>query len=259
MVPNLKPRIMKLKKYGVVLRRMTHDDIEMVRNWRNSEFVQQFMNYRDYITPEMQEAWFLKVNNADNYYYIIEYEDDKIGVIHEKNLDRQGTGTTESGIFVATEAYLSTFIPVAASLILIEINFYLLNGKDSFIRILRDNHRSISYNKTLGYVLCEGQEDETLQKYTLTRANFERRTRKLRQAISRQTGSDQTFSIILEPCDQESGFAAKFLEFLQSYPYRSIRIDHVGGDIIISFPLDVDTIHDNPLIDPSIYIEPLRY
>jgi len=41
---------------------MTHDDIEMVRRWRTSPEIAQFMLYREPITPEMQEKWYASLD-----------------------------------------------------------------------------------------------------------------------------------------------------------------------------------------------------
>ncbi|MDZ7743378.1 MAG: hypothetical protein U5Q03_16975 [Bacteroidota bacterium] len=46
---------MKLFKYGISLNRLKEDDIELVRKWRNSRKINQFMEYREEITPEMQK------------------------------------------------------------------------------------------------------------------------------------------------------------------------------------------------------------
>ena len=60
-----------ISKYDVDLHRLTKDKIEEVRQWRNDPKISQFMEYRDYITPEMQDAWFKRIDNDRNYYYII--------------------------------------------------------------------------------------------------------------------------------------------------------------------------------------------
>ena len=39
------------EKYGITLKRLTVDKIELVRNWRNDPKISQYMEFRDYITP----------------------------------------------------------------------------------------------------------------------------------------------------------------------------------------------------------------
>jgi len=64
---------MVLSNYDITLVRLTYDQLELVRNWRNDPKISQYMEFRDYITPEMQIKWFNKVNNRNNYYFVIEY------------------------------------------------------------------------------------------------------------------------------------------------------------------------------------------
>ena len=78
---------MKFRKYGITLTRLREDDIELVRKWRNSPGIQQYMEYREFITEEMQKKWFESINNLQNFYFIIEYENKKIGLINTSNID----------------------------------------------------------------------------------------------------------------------------------------------------------------------------
>ncbi|WP_435356285.1 UDP-4-amino-4,6-dideoxy-N-acetyl-beta-L-altrosamine N-acetyltransferase [Emticicia sp. SJ17W-69] len=65
----------------IVLTPLTKNDIELVRVWRNSPEVAQYMYTEDEITIEQQEAWFDKVKNDDSCrYWIIEYDNKKIGL-----------------------------------------------------------------------------------------------------------------------------------------------------------------------------------
>ena len=71
-----------LTGYGVTLRRLSHDRIEMVRNWRNDPKISQYMLTQDYISPEMQEKWFQKVSQSETeFYFIVEYQNKPIGLI----------------------------------------------------------------------------------------------------------------------------------------------------------------------------------
>jgi len=49
---------MKLHNYGLTLSRLTRNEIEFVRQKRNSEEVRRYMEFREEITPEMQQQWF---------------------------------------------------------------------------------------------------------------------------------------------------------------------------------------------------------
>ena len=135
---------MIITKGNIVFRRLAHDDIELVRNWRNSSQVSQFMEYRDHITPEMQEKWFESVNNINNLYFVIEYKKEKIGLINGKDIDWEGK-SMETGVFIANEKYLNTEVPLLAVLIFGELGVMTF-GLKAYAHILKSNDRAKRYN-----------------------------------------------------------------------------------------------------------------
>lgn len=138
-----------LNNYGVTLRRLTHDKIEMLRQWRNDPKIQQYMFYRDYITPEMQEAWFKRINNENNYYFIIEYEGKEIGLINVKDIDyEQKTG--ESGVFIYDDAYLNTDVAYRAHLVMFDFIYGELGLLNTYSHIIGDNGRALRFMFFLG-------------------------------------------------------------------------------------------------------------
>ena len=52
-----------IKKYGVTLEKLTHQKIEIVRQWRNDPKIDKYMEFHEEITPQMQENWFNRINN----------------------------------------------------------------------------------------------------------------------------------------------------------------------------------------------------
>ena len=236
---------MKLVRYGLTLKRLTEDDLELLRGWRNSDKVNRYMEYREYITPEMQKEWFNSINNPDNFYYIIIYNGEKIGMINEKGFDRSGSKTSESGLFLASEKYKNSFVPVFASLILLEISFFFLGGKDSYIRILKDNISSISYNTRLGYRLCENQEDIENQKYVLTRESFIQNTLKVRRAALKVCGGDRNMYLIWEKNDYDSGIAYESDELLKKSTLN-VYDKWENGEHIYYIEIDPD---NPPIVD----------
>ncbi len=247
---------MKLIKYGVTLKRLTEEDLELLRNWRNSSKVNQFMEYREYITREMQLEWFKSINNPKNFYYIIIYKGEKIGMINEKGFDRSGNLTTESGLFIAVEKYKNTFVPVFTSLILLEMSIFFLGGKDSYIRILKNNESSILYNKKLGYELCSNQEEVNNQLYVLTVKNFIAKTRQLRKAALKVSGGDPNIYLVWEKEDFESGIAQESDKLLEEGKLV-IPNKWENGNHIWYYAIDPD----NPAIqklDPKI-VNPYKY
>lgn len=93
-----------IRKYGLELVRLGHDKIELIRKWRNDRSISQYMEYREYISPEAQELWFSKIDNAENYFFIITFQNEDIGLIDIKDVDFSGK-QGEAGIFIWDERY----------------------------------------------------------------------------------------------------------------------------------------------------------
>ena len=108
-----------LTNYGVTLRRLTHDQIEMLRQWRNDPKIQKYMFFRQEITPQMQEQWFASLDPHTNFYFIIEYEGEAIGLINVKNVDYEKRNG-ESGVFIYEDKYLNTDIAYRAHLLMFD-------------------------------------------------------------------------------------------------------------------------------------------
>ncbi len=191
---------MKLSKYGIDLILLKEEDIELVRQWRNSPQIVKRYEYREYITPEMQKEWFKSISNLNNFYFVIIYQDEKIGVINVKNIDWKNK-TLESGIFIADEKWWNTFVPSIVSIILTEM-FFTIFGWDYYsAHILKTNLQAIQYNKNLGYELCEGQEDVENQLYIIRREVFEEKSKKLIRALKVIADGDTSAVLQLEPED----------------------------------------------------------
>lgn len=206
---------MKICKYGITLNRLRQEDIEFVREKRNSEEVRRFMEFRKEITPEMQQEWFDSINNFENFYYIVEYKGVKIGLLNDKNMDWEAR-TSESGLFLWDDSYINTIVPVLASLCLLDVGFYYLDWNTSYIKVLRGNQQAIEYVSSLGYELSDNQENVENQVYFLTRKLFETKGKKIQQAA--RAFLDETSGegyLLLEPFDYESGIAQKIENYFQ--------------------------------------------
>jgi RimJ/RimL family protein N-acetyltransferase len=136
---------MKLSNGVITLKRVTFDDIEMIRNWRNDPKISQYMFSRDYITKEMQIKWFERINNQFNYFFIILYKTNKIGLCELKNIDYHYY-TAEAGMFIYDDKYRNGIVPYASILLLMDFAFYRIKIKKIIIKILDENKRAIRFN-----------------------------------------------------------------------------------------------------------------
>ena len=88
--------MLTIEQYGIILKRLEFEDIELVRRWRNHPKIRKRMSFKKHISKEMQKAWFDSINNKYNYYFLIEYQGRYIGVIDNKKINEEDF-TAEGG------------------------------------------------------------------------------------------------------------------------------------------------------------------
>jgi len=227
---------MILKKYDIVLERLKEKDLELVRNHRNSENIRATMEYREYITPEMQKKWFASVNNNQNFYLLIHYKGEKIGLINAKNIQWEKQAL-ESGIFLWETKYYESFIPAIVSIMVTDLCFRLFAWDAVYAHVMKTNKRAIQYNINLGYQLCENQENAENQLYKLTPERFEQVIGKLRKALSRLYPGNESTQYILEVEDFENGIAAQVQPLIEIAKSRleNLDIEEKDGAVIYAF------------------------
>lgn len=181
---------MRLSRYGIVLESLSEDHLEMVRLWRNQEFVRCNMEYKELISREQQEEWYSQLDKERNLYWIIRTHDYPIGLIHIKSIDKdQNSG--EAGIFVGEPSYLEMPQPMLAILFMMELGFFSLGLKLLRAKIRSGNTRAITFNQKLGYSLVPDQP-EGFQYYEVLKDTFELATSKLRSQSKHMYGSETT-------------------------------------------------------------------
>src|SRR6202007_2603663 len=141
--------------------------------WRNQPFIRETMQFKEYITPNMQLNWFNRINNKFNYYFLIQDQNKKIGLISCKDTEPD-TSVAEGGIFIWDKEYWGTPIPVFASLTMLEAIFEILeSGDKSIATVLATNKRALEFNKLLGYEVSGKDKTGDFLKLTLTKENYQ--------------------------------------------------------------------------------------
>jgi UDP-4-amino-4,6-dideoxy-N-acetyl-beta-L-altrosamine N-acetyltransferase len=186
---------MIIRKYGLILKRIKKEDIELIRQMRNSEAVKRRMFFRQEISPEMQKKWFDSINNKYNGYYVIIYNDKKIGLIHGKNVDFEKR-TCEGGIFIWDPEYLNGIVSSLASIIMNDWTFCLGNFKAIYAKVLKENRIALAYNKLQGYEPCEPQNDDKgVEWLMLTKENYTKRIDGIRKNMAQFIHDDKALQL----------------------------------------------------------------
>jgi RimJ/RimL family protein N-acetyltransferase len=182
---------MIIQKYGIVLRRLLHKDIELVREKRNQDSVRNYMFYQKEITVKEQENWFNSINNIYNYYFVIEVEGNQVGLINGKSIDYEKR-TSEGGIFIWDENFRDVQVSAIASVIMAEFTFMIFNFNKTYAEVLATNRGQIKYNEFMGYKL-EKTENEKLI-YSLSKENYLKKRDRLLKAVKSLTKDKTTIS-----------------------------------------------------------------
>lgn len=175
---------MKIEKYGIVLKRLSVADIELVRKKRNQKSVQSKMFFQKEISKAEQQEWFQSINNNQHYYFIIYYKNKEVGLIHGKILSFEKR-IAEGGMFIWEEDLLQSHIPVLASICLADMTFLIMKMEVTLAEVRSDNPTALAYNLKLGYKITESISAENKTKMRLQKKDYFEKAKPLRDMIKR--------------------------------------------------------------------------
>ena len=70
--------------------RIREENLEMIRNWRNSPEVSNYMYTDDFITVDQQKKWFRQIkDDPTKKYWIIKVDDKYVGVVNLYDIDKR--------------------------------------------------------------------------------------------------------------------------------------------------------------------------
>jgi len=167
---------MQLSFKEILLKRISKKDNELLRTWRNSEFISNKMFFQKKISKEMQTEWFESLSSENDFYFLIQYQQENIGLINLKNIDwKQKEG--EAGLYIAIEKYRNSPLAIYASMAFLTY-FFEEKGLDNiFAKVRKDHLSTIQYNKDLGFIALEKEL------YSLTREKYFEITKKIQKRI----------------------------------------------------------------------------
>src|ERR1700742_4498807 len=110
---------MRFRRFGITLDRLGAADLELIRNWRNSEWVQPYMHYREVIEYEQQKKWFQALDPERNYYFVARAWDRPSPCLNIKAIDWDLL-CGESGAFIGDPAFIGRPEPAQATLALMD-------------------------------------------------------------------------------------------------------------------------------------------
>lgn len=194
---------MRLQRYGIELDSLRSEHLEMVRLWRNQDFVRSNMQFQKLLSRDDQENWFQCLDKNKNLYWVIRTHGYPIGLIHIKNIDSKCT-KGEAGIFVGEPSYLEMPQPMLAILFMMELAFVALGLSYLKAKIKSGNQHAISFNQKLGYRLVPGQPDG-FQYYSVSDEGFRVATEQIRAQSAHMFGNETVVAQVSKLTDLSSG------------------------------------------------------
>ncbi|RLD90108.1 MAG: hypothetical protein DRJ09_05240 [Bacteroidetes bacterium] len=208
---------MKIEINGLVVERLKEKDIELVRQWRNSDIIRKNMLYQKIITPKEQLAWFQGINNFNNFYFILEYKGRRVGLVNIKDInwdERSG----EAGIFMNERDLSALLIPVVGIVAINELLSSVFGIKKLFAKVRKENKAMQRLNALFGYkkVTDIDTSDKEYNLYVTTpggKTGYSHKWIKLISSMGFETGN---LKIIMEPEDYETDFGIKMEQQINS-------------------------------------------
>ncbi len=194
---------MRITQGKTVLRSLDKEDLELVRNWRNNESVNQHLLHREYISKEAQLKWFAKTETDNALYLIIEENAQPLGLIYATEIDIQKNsfyGNIMMGYPLQKDAWTS----VKAVLLLCDLMLLRCNFKIIYSVVHKNNSPALAMNRRLGFIPFKEDEDVSYQ-----RCEIEHHYSKTERIRSVLLGSDKT-AITLDRNDKNLVFLSRF-------------------------------------------------
>ena len=155
-------------KFGnICLKKIAIEDIKLVRRWRNSDRVRKTMVYQEIITPEQQLNWFNNLSAESDYYFLILFKGEPIGLVNLKNVN---DSRAEAGVFIGNESFDGKGYAFVAVFLINYFAFSVLNLDKLVATIIDGNKPAIRFNNSLGYSLEKSENG--IGKYVLLKETF---------------------------------------------------------------------------------------
>lgn len=156
----------EISKFGITFKRLTVAQLEMVRQWRNSDDVRPYMQHQSVISESDQLKWFRSIDNSANYYFVVCVDESPLGIFNLKNVDLIAH-SAETGSFLKDRSIWETGIGVRASLLLLYFAFDILELEYLYCEVLSVNSKMIHYNKQLGFRADQDSRNDKITRLVL--------------------------------------------------------------------------------------------
>jgi RimJ/RimL family protein N-acetyltransferase len=160
----------EFEKYGFKFTRANEGNIELIRNWRNSEFVSSNMLSQSHISFEEQVNWFKNLDKDNNYYYIAQNSTslEYIGVAYVKLI---GNNVGEPGFYLVKEEFENTSVSIIIQFAFLDFTFNTLGLELLPTKIKKDNINAYKFNLAFCKLIQE-KSTEDIYYFEISKENY---------------------------------------------------------------------------------------
>ena len=163
-------------------RNISESDLELIRYWRNKDFVRNQMLTKDLISSENQNKWFLKMDKSINHIFIYSLDNIDVGCVNCKISDSK-KGIFDIGVYCGNSEYFGNPVNLLSIIFIHDYAFNTLKLNLSITSIKKDNKSSIGINKKIGYEFYDHLNKE-FDLYSLNNSKYISSKNQLKKIIS---------------------------------------------------------------------------
>ena len=142
-----------IKGKSIDLKVIDESDIELLRAWRNSKDVSDYMLSRTIILKDQQEEWYKNIKDDPSviYWIILSKEETKLGLVNLTKINRTNL-SAEPGLYIGEKKYRNSFFGMEAYYHLLDYGFNRLGLEKIYGTVLSTNVVAIKMNVSFGFI-----------------------------------------------------------------------------------------------------------
>jgi UDP-4-amino-4,6-dideoxy-N-acetyl-beta-L-altrosamine N-acetyltransferase len=182
---------MRISHGNMVLRSLEKEDLELVRNWRNDQLVNEHLLNREHISKEAQLEWFRATETDNCLYLIIEEKSQPVGLIYASQIkikQRSFCGNIMMGHQIQKDSWASVkAVLLLCDLMLVRCDFELI-----YSVVNKNNKPALAMNRRLGFIPYK--ETDGLSYESCEFKNHYGKTERIRAVLLASTKTVFTFN-----------------------------------------------------------------
>ncbi|MBV6492996.1 MAG: hypothetical protein LDLANPLL_01003 [Turneriella sp.] len=107
---------------GIRLHQIRDEDLEIVFQGRNKDFVRRNHFHQEKITEVEHNAWYKQICAARDYYFVVSKDNERVGLVYLKDI-KPNFKSGHTGIFFWNEKILHTKVPLKTALAFTDLFF----------------------------------------------------------------------------------------------------------------------------------------